>query len=242
MDGIHDLGGKQGFGSVIREADEPVFHDRWEGRVFGMALLGGGGSGAQLRSFPSCDRTDRSGCVSEPRLLRSLAGRLGSPHRRSGRTRHRADHAARAGTRCDGRRSDRRAAGVETRSYRLSRASRRAIDAASARRRDSRWVIRFEHKRHGVPGHTRLPAYARGRRGTVVTWHHGWVFPDTNAHGRGENPQHLYTVAFEGTELWGAGSGTRCCRSSRFVRAILGARRCLTATNRPSAPKRSNLC
>jgi nitrile hydratase subunit beta len=53
-------------------------------------------------------------------------------------------------------------------------------------------------------GHTRLPAYARGRSGTVAAWHGAWVFPDSNAHGRGESPQHLYTVAFEGTELWGA--------------------------------------
>ena len=42
------------------------------------------------------------------------------------------------------------------------------------------------------------------RGGVVVSLHDGWVFPDTNAHGRGENPQHLYTVAFEGSELWGA--------------------------------------
>jgi nitrile hydratase len=48
-----------------------------------------------------------------------------------------------------------------------------------------------------------LPAYARNRRGRIVAWHVGWVFPDTNAHGRGETPQHLYTVAFEGAELWG---------------------------------------
>jgi nitrile hydratase beta subunit len=53
-------------------------------------------------------------------------------------------------------------------------------------------------------GHTRLPAYARGRTGTVNTWHDGWVLPDSNAHGRGEDPQHLYTVEFSGIELWGA--------------------------------------
>ena len=37
-----------------------------------------------------------------------------------------------------------------------------------------------------------------------MAWRGGWVFPDTNAHGRGENPQHLYTVAFSGVELWGS--------------------------------------
>ena len=63
---------------------------------------------------------------------------------------------------------------------------------------------RVRTRAHGVPGHTRLPAYARDRVGTIVAWRGGWVFPDSNAHGRGENPQHLYTVAFSGAELWGS--------------------------------------
>ena len=56
------------------------------------------------------------------------------------------------------------------------------------------------------PGHTRLPAYARGRPGRITAQHGGWVFPDTHAHGAGEQPAHLYTVAFEGRDLWGPGS------------------------------------
>ena len=39
--------------------------------------------------------------------------------------------------------------------------------------------------------------------GRVLAGHGGWVLPDSNAHGRGEAPQHLYTVAFDGAELWG---------------------------------------
>src|ERR1700731_3848032 len=42
MNGVHDLGGMDGFGPVHREPDEPVFHEPWEGRVFGMFILGGG--------------------------------------------------------------------------------------------------------------------------------------------------------------------------------------------------------
>jgi nitrile hydratase beta subunit len=38
VDGIHDMGGMQGFGAVAPEPDEPAFHERWEGRVFGMSL------------------------------------------------------------------------------------------------------------------------------------------------------------------------------------------------------------
>jgi nitrile hydratase beta subunit len=51
--------------------------------------------------------------------------------------------------------------------------------------------------------HTRLPAYALGRVGTVEQVHGAHVFPDTHAHGLGEAPQWLYTVAFDGKELWG---------------------------------------
>lgn len=54
-----------------------------------------------------------------------------------------------------------------------------------------------------VSGHTRLPAYIRGRSGQIVALHDTWVFPDTNAMGQGEQACHLYTVAFTGAELWG---------------------------------------
>ena len=53
-------------------------------------------------------------------------------------------------------------------------------------------------------GHTRLPSYAMGRRGTIHSYHGTHVFPDKNAHGNGENPLPLYTIEFKGEELWGA--------------------------------------
>jgi nitrile hydratase subunit beta len=52
-------------------------------------------------------------------------------------------------------------------------------------------------------GHTRLPRYARGKTGVIEMLHGAHVFPDTNAHGGGENPDWLYTVAFEARALWG---------------------------------------
>jgi nitrile hydratase len=58
-------------------------------------------------------------------------------------------------------------------------------------------------------GHTRLPRYARGREG-VIDRHHGiFVFPDTNAHFQGEQPQHLYSVRFRSQELWGESASPR---------------------------------
>jgi nitrile hydratase len=54
------------------------------------------------------------------------------------------------------------------------------------------------------PGHTRLPRYVRGKRGRIAAVYDAYVFPDTNAHDLGEDPQHVYSVAFAGEELWGA--------------------------------------
>jgi nitrile hydratase len=61
-----------------------------------------------------------------------------------------------------------------------------------------RVVTRVIHPR----GHTRLPRYARGKRGVVHRYHGVHVFPDTHAHGQGEAPQPLYSVRFEASELW----------------------------------------
>lgn len=53
-----------------------------------------------------------------------------------------------------------------------------------------------------VPHHTRLPGYAKGRCGVVERILGTHVFADAHASGRGEQPHWLYTVAFEGAELW----------------------------------------
>jgi nitrile hydratase len=53
--------------------------------------------------------------------------------------------------------------------------------------------------------HTRLPRYARGRVGTIECVRGCHVFPDSAATGKGEDPQWLYTLRFDGRELWGEG-------------------------------------
>lgn len=59
--------------------------------------------------------------------------------------------------------------------------------------------------------HTRLPRYARGKRGVVEHDQGVFVFPDTSAHGEGEKPQHVYSVRFEAKELWGPDASPRDC-------------------------------
>jgi nitrile hydratase len=48
-----------------------------------------------------------------------------------------------------------------------------------------------------------MPRYVRGKSGAVERDHGVFVFPDTNAIGQGEKPQHVYSVRFMGRELWG---------------------------------------
>jgi nitrile hydratase len=62
-------------------------------------------------------------------------------------------------------------------------------------------------------GHTRLPRYVRGRLGVVERAHGAHVFPDTHAHGGGEDPRPLYTVRFTARELWGPDAAERDCVS-----------------------------
>jgi nitrile hydratase len=56
-------------------------------------------------------------------------------------------------------------------------------------------------------GHTRLPRYAAGKTGRILLSHGCHVFPDSNAHARGEAPEPLYTVIFAAADLWGAAEG-----------------------------------
>ena len=60
-----------------------------------------------------------------------------------------------------------------------------------------------EIKNINPASHTRLPRYVRGKKGIINRDHGVFIFPDTNAHGKGETPQHVYSVKFTFQELWG---------------------------------------
>ena len=80
---------------------------------------------------------------------------------------------------------------------------------AGASLRESTQLARFaigdrvRMKTISPPTHTRLPHYVRGHVGEIELLHGTHVFPDSNALGKGEDPQWLYTVKFDGRELWG---------------------------------------
>ncbi len=68
---------------------------------------------------------------------------------------------------------------------------------------------RVRARNFNPPTHTRLPRYVRGKLGTIIIDHGVFVTPDTVAHGQGEQPQHVYCVAFTGDELWGGNASPK---------------------------------
>lgn len=183
MDGIHDLGGRHGFGASLEERDELVFHDAWEKRVFAVASLVLGAGCFNADEFRhAIERVDPVSYLSDGYYGRWLSG-VELLVRESG-------GAPRRGR-----------VGDPTAARRVEGEPRFAVGDAV--------VTRNLHP----AGHTRLPGYARGRRGEVVLLQGSWVLPDTNAHDRGECPEHVYAVRFQGTELWGSSAepGTSVC-------------------------------
>ncbi len=55
------------------------------------------------------------------------------------------------------------------------------------------------------PGHIRLPEFVQGREGVVASDQGTFIFPDEHARGSKQSQQ-LYSVRFEGDELWGGES------------------------------------
>jgi nitrile hydratase len=202
MDGIHDLGGKQGYGAVLREVDEPVFHDRWEAAIFTMTRT--------ARACGALQNTDQFRHAIErispvAYLTHGYYGRwLGGLE----------NLLTEAGVITSPELNERAAAlGGNVDALVAAQPDPAFAPFANPPREDARREIANPPKlavgqeirtsSATTSGHTRLPAYARNRRGTIVAHHDGWVYPDTNAHGKGEMPTHLYTVAFSGDELWG---------------------------------------
>lgn len=197
MDGAQDMGGVEGFGPVRPEIDEPVFHAAWERRAFAvtLAMVRPGGWTIDTARFARENRPPAD-YLSKSYYEIWLAGLEQLMAERSLLT---AEEIA-AGRPLLPRRDvpTLPAEGVAD-MLRRGGPSQRAENAPAL------FAIgdRVRAKNIHPPGHTRLPRYVRGHTGIVTLIHGCHVFPDTNAHGLGELPQWLYTVAFDGRELWG---------------------------------------
>jgi nitrile hydratase subunit beta len=212
------MGGRtEFFGPVVRERTEPVFHERWERRIFGIVFCLQPLLGRNIDAFR--DATER---LPTETYLSSYYGRwLAGAQTRlvdTGYLDAGEVDAALAGRReHPGRRRVSRARLTAT-GWALRSVARPVLPAWFAGRvlpavlggarpalRRRRFGIgdRIRVRDQQASGHTRQPGYVSGKPGVVVAHLGATVFPDAHAVGRRAWPQHLYTVAFDAADLWG---------------------------------------
>jgi len=183
MDGIHDLGGKQGFGRVRHSPGAPAFHEPWEKRVNALYSLA-----VRLGIF-NMDEYRHAIERMEPRHYLSA-----SYYERS---------LTSLATLCVEKgivsrdELERRAEGA----FPLALASAPGRSNAPGRERfapGDRVRVTSEH----VAGHVRMPAYIRGKAGVVVSESPPYPFPDAAAHGVASVDEPTYDVRFSSGDLW----------------------------------------
>jgi nitrile hydratase subunit beta len=208
VNGAHDLGGMHGFGQVSIEPGEPVFHHAWERRAFALTLAAGflgKWNIDQVRfareQMPPADYLATSYYEHWLFGLQKLLDDLGLVTEAELSARR--DHPASSSEAIAGARP--LAAQDVAAALRVSRAAKADEDVAPRHRVDDLVTARNINP----VGHTRLPRYARGRRGVVTVDHGVWVFPDSAGNGLGRKPQHCYSVRFEARELWGHQASSR---------------------------------
>jgi nitrile hydratase subunit beta len=208
VNGAHDLGGMHGFGPVEIEPDEPVFHHEWERRAFALSLAAGflgkwnidQGRFAREQMPPAeyLATTYYEHWLFGLQKLLNDRGLVSHGELAARRTNPASPAAPVTGAR-------RLVAGDVEKALRTSRTSKADEDVPPRHKVGDRVVTGNIHPL----GHTRLPRYARGKRGVVALDHGVWVFPDTAGNGLGRKPQHCYSVRFGARELWGAAAGSR---------------------------------
>ncbi len=193
MDGIHDLGGMSGFGSVEIEEDEPVFHEDWEFLAIGLNFIGM----TVLKTYNideyrhSVERMAPTHYLTARYYERMLTGVTSLLVEKGVVTVDELEE--RAGGPCPLALPN---ASVE--------ADGREAPAAPHFAVGDRVRVRDIHP----AGHTRVPRYVRGIAGEVLYVTKPFPFPDASAHGLPGREEPTYHVLFEAQDLWADAAGT----------------------------------
>ncbi len=203
MNGVHDMGGMTCFGPIQREENEPIFHSPWERRVFGMTMMTMGQVDTLDAFRHTGERMAPVYYLSSSYYEHWLAGLETVLVEKGILTK------------------EELATGIarDTSGSTKTPLPPEAVPAlvqngAACSRQTGRLTPRFKPgdrviaRNLNPPGHTRLPRYVRGKRGVIDRVHGTFVYPDTNAHGGGEQPQPVYSVRFDAIELWGPTAST----------------------------------
>ena len=84
MNGVHDMGGMDGFGKVEPEPNEPMFHTEWEGRVLAMVRAMGAAGAFNIDTSRFYRETLPPARLSQQFILPEMATRAGRPADRQG--------------------------------------------------------------------------------------------------------------------------------------------------------------
>lgn len=183
MDGIHDLGGKQGYGPVRYALDATAFHAPWEVRansLYAFAVRAGLFNMDEYRH--AIERMDPRHYLTASYYERSLTAMLTLCVEKGVVSRDELE---------------RRANGTVP----LAQPSAPGRGNAAGRERFQPGD-RVRVKLDFVPGHIRLPGYIRGKVGTVVGESPAYPFPDAHAHGIPAEDEPTYDVRFRAEDLW----------------------------------------
>ena len=183
MDGLHDLGGKQGFGPVRHRPDAPAFHAGWERRanaLYGLAVqLGIFNMDEYRHAIERMAPRHYLGAGYYERTLTSLATLI-------------VEKGLVPREELEARAQGAFPLALASAPGRANAADRRAWQVGDRVR------VRDEH----VAGHTRMPGYVRGKQGVVVGVSPPYPYPDAHAHGIAAADEPTYDVRFDSRDLW----------------------------------------
>ena len=187
MDGMHDLGGKQGFGPVRYRPQAPAFHADWErhmNALYGLAVAQGLFNMDEYRH--AIERMEPRHYMNASYYERTLTSLATLCVEKGVLTREELEQ---------------RAGGAFPLALPLG-PGRANVATRQAFRAGDRVRVRDEH----VPGHVRMPGYIRGKTGVVVGESPRYPVPDAHAHGVPAEDEPTYDVRFKSRELWPDGA------------------------------------
>lgn len=190
-----DLGGTLGHGPIDRQHDTEVFHHGWEAKALALTLAAGAPGGWNIdMSRRAREQLPDYLDLTYFEIWTEALEHLVVDHGLATASEVAHGHAAAPGD------AGKRVLSADRVADALARGGPVVREAAGPARFGVGDRVRTRSAR--VDHHTRLPGYAGGAVGTIERVHGAHVFPDTNAHGRGEQPQWLYTVVFDAGDLW----------------------------------------
>ena len=206
MNGVHDMGGIQNMGPIELEENEPVFHFKWEGRVFALNMATGPlrlwNLDMKRQATESMQPPERY--LSAPYYERWLESLIRLLKERDVIT------------------EEELVTGevklkeiVETPSAASPHEVLALVEKGRSARVKTNIKPRFKvgdkivTRNINTPTHTRLPRYVRGRCGRIERDHGTFIFPDTHSQNWDQSPQYVYVVSFTARELWGPDASPR---------------------------------